>query len=1804
MHSPTFNTDPTRSTASIRHELQRRLSRLADLGELPYSGLASFDPVSLSPPPSPPPATSTDTVTTEPLLPSPLAPSSPEPAMATSNSSLSSSSIYRDSLQRIGDLSTATWAKWEDLLPTVVGALANVPSANFYLDGTIKRDDYKKEEIAEVLNDSTKKATFETWIRLAKALKTVVTTYGGTDAEARVEAFDASLGDAPGLWAKLKGWYGETDTGAEKVVLLTRLVNDRWDGVEAVNVYLSRILALRNRINAAYRSDAEKATDKSDLNVKADLAAAISDSLLRDLVLTSLPDSYADALLPSISRTTTFSQLVTLVSNRYLTLQSREEIAEIESARRVTPAPPAPSPEPRSSGAGKRSRGPPWKTKKERLAATRYPGYERWRGGTFTDGNGMVRFKVPNGTCFRCFRDGHIARECREKNTARARVEELGKNGITVPIAEADALIVFDLNRDASHDSSVVAALLAREATPSSPAEFTDDDLVANFAVIASDIGPERCFFVVDTLSYTSPLDVDPTELSALRTTVRDDNRYILDSGASRHFTTRLNDLHNYLPYATPRTIGGAFGSVGHALGEGDLIATFPSGPIRIGGVMYAPSLGVNLISQTRLMMAGMRFSNTREVLRLESERGSLIAELPMGPSIAVQASLFLPSRPSPSRPLRALPVETRADQALRWHRRLGHLSMARLKQLLGSVGAAGTETLTLPQEHCDACERGKAARQPVAKEALHPPTRRLELVVADTWGPAPVRGVKGERFALVVVDGYSRYAWGATMAQKSAIAATLINRMRRVQRASGVAIAALQTDNGTEFVNSTVGNFLSSEGIQHRRTVAYVHGQNGLVERRWRLIFDTARTLLLDSGLPLWLWPYAFDSALHTYNLSPSSALGNRTPHELFHGAPPDLSHLRAWGCVAWLRLSPEGPRMPHKLEPRGIRARFIGYPEDNKGWIFWIPEQRKVVVGWNARFEEDNFASERDAGEDAALDRVLELMRDEADKADDGRDSLGEEEGGVQEGRPSSEEEHDHDDPTPPDSPLQHAPPAPLPPPTPPPQPEIRRSSRLAGVPGQTLPHFVPLDGAPQEAEAALTLTTSTFAAPSPISASAFPTRPRTPPAPLPSLAFAVYDPDLDESSPACASLSFDATAVSSPAELRASLDTALATGPAWTGSLDQPTYKQAMSGPDVEKWIEAMMAELGAFEATGTWEGNLVDLPPGRKAIAVKWVLLVKRDAEGRILKYKARLVARGDMQIEGVDYEETHSSTVRLTTVRLVFAILAAHPAWAVRQFDISNAYLLGKLDNTIYIRQPPGFTDPARPSAVRRLKKALYGLKQGGREWQRVLRSAMERVGFTRCAADHGLYVRRKGGRTAMVATHVDDGIMIGDDDLEGILRALDAELSGKLKVVDSELFLGMRVKRSDDGTVTADQHHYTTNVLQRFFPNGLSPVATPLDSSYTSITAATEDERHACDYRELLGALIYLSACTRPDIAFALSFASRFASCPAKRHWTLLTHICRYLAGSSSLGLVYTTPTTPFSAELVTGWSGADHGTDKDTRRSVSGYVLSGYVFGVGDDSLRSTAISWLSRRQKSVAISSTEAEYMGLSEAAREAIWLRQLLREMGFATTRATLIRGDNSGSLLLSSHPTSHSRTKHIAIHYHFTRERVEGGEIVLKWVSTKEMVGDVFTKGLPKVQHVVDAVLGECTLEWSEPSQEGREHLRSEDEDGTWHVCLTTSTLLHTTNVPQSIADIWRLLALGGKWVHSGPVTNWGSIPGLALTLHQVRSLTHDLGFELRDNGEFWTQYTPRNLWLPANHSCLCARWVVTKCKDVP
>ncbi|GAA5974898.1 hypothetical protein JCM11641_008417 [Rhodosporidiobolus odoratus] len=1223
----------------------------------------------------------------------------------------------------------------------------------------------------------------------------IVDAYGGTDAKARVEGYETRFGDAAKLWKELEKWLGRTGTGTERIVHIAEIMNSRWDKVESPSILVNSLQRLQSVVNSAYRQDAEEAGNQSSKSTQSDQLCAISDNLLRNLVLAFLPESYATPLLLNVTSKSTLTDVKTSLQNLYNSRAGRETIAAAESARR-TFSPPSPLLLSRLSRLSASSAPAPL------LAVAEGEAENRLGATTAQPKSRVVRFKIPEGMCFGCFKTGRYASACTE-DWVRSRVSKLQNMGIKVSLEDAMGLHVFDLNSGATHDEAARIAINALLAQINLDDPHSPEPTIPVGRVVFTDVNVTPRFYHIS-------LATDDTAEATIRATPSTSPDFVLDPGASRHFTTKRRFLRNYVAYPTPRKVGGAFGSGGKAIGEGGLVFNLNGGPVGVKGVMLVPELGVNLLSTTRMMMAGLVFSNTREKMTMSTEEGQVLMEVPvaptMGPAMSRVRSL---SEPEPS-PELAFQLDG-ADQASRWHRRLGHLSHERLKKLEScSKGLSGIKELGL----------------------LHS---------CDAWGPSLVQGIRGDRYFNLIVDGFSRYMWGSSSATKLANPAAIVGHLKKVSQAAGNdVVVSFQSDNGGEFVNSTISPFLAKRGISHRRTVPYTHGQNGFVEHRFRSLLEVAQSLLSEANLPLYLWSYAVSSAVYLSNRSPTSSLPNSiTPFESYFGCPPSLSNLRAWGCLAYLFLTPERLNGPNKLQDRG----------------------RKIAVAWSARFVEDAFEDERSDEEvenwNGWVEEFSEAREDELEV--ESRDRKGSVEGRVplheeeeEQHREGREERPPIQNPPAPLSPSPSPPPRPpQPPPNPtPPAPSIepRRSSRLKGG---DAPFFQPLAGAPAPNDLPPSpgdIALSTFLPPNAAARFVAGSRRKSPRnrSQTPStktlsfdlsLAFAVHDPSLDVDSSTSSYLTFEHG----------------------MARLTNQALNKGWPGP---MWIDAMMAELAAFEATGTWEEDLVDLAEGRRAISVKWVLLVKRDADGRVIKYKARLVARGNMQVEGVDFDETFSSTVRLTTARVVYALLASNPTWSYRQFDISNAYLLGNFEQEIYVKQPPGFTDSARPGAVRRLRRAFYGLRQGGREWQKVLRTALESLGFRRSNADHGLYVRRKDGKVAVVPTHVDNGLVVGDDNLDAVLEELTEKLEGKLKQVDTGLFLGMRVRRLADGAVELDQSHYTKSVLERFFPKGLTARTTPLDSDYSSITPAAEHERYDCPYRELLGALVYLSSCT------------------------------------------------------------------------------------------------------------------------------------------------------------------------------------------------------------------------------------------------------------------------------------------------------------------------------------------------------
>lgn len=483
-------------------------------------------------------------------------------------------------------------------------------------------------------------------------------------------------------------------------------------------------------------------------------------------------------------------------------------------------------------------------------------------------------------------------------------------------------------------------------------------------------------------------------------------------------------------------------------------------------------------------------------------------------------------------------------------------------------------------------------------------------------------------------------------------------------------------------------------------------------------------------------------------------------------------------------------------------------------------------------------------------------------------------------------------------------------------------------------------------------------------------------------------------------------------------------------------------------VKEWVTAMEEEMHALEKNETWD--VVPKPPGTQAVTCKWVYRIKRKADGSIDRYKARLVARGFSQKYGEDYEETFSPVAKMTSIRTVLA-LAASSRWKLWQLDVKNAFLYGELDRPIYMEQPPGFEKKDGHQLVCRLKKALYGLKQAPRAWYGKIAEYLQFCGYTASESDSSLFIKKHQGQMVVVLLYVDDIILTGSN--YGEVTRLQDELSLRFemkKLGELGTFLGLQIENLEEGLFVS-QINYAKKLVDKFGMTDGKKSYTPLDVN----PRLSRDEGTCLPdprlYRALVGSLIYLTI-TRPDIAYAVGVVSRYMQEPRKPHLEEAKKILKYINTSLDVGLFY----RKGAKFVLQGFADADFAGDRDDRRSTSGFV---FLCG-------NTSISWSSRKQGSVSLSTTEAEYKASAHAAQECIWLRRLLEDLHVKFDQPVPIHGDNLSAIKLTSNPVFHARTKHIELEHHFIREKVLEGIIEMVAVRSEDNVADIFTKALPK------------------------------------------------------------------------------------------------------------------------------------------
>ncbi|GJT83650.1 retrovirus-related pol polyprotein from transposon TNT 1-94 [Tanacetum coccineum] len=925
---------------------------------------------------------------------------------------------------------------------------------------------------------------------------------------------------------------------------------------------------------------------------------------------------------------------------------------------------------------------------------------------------------------------------------------------------------------------------------------------------------------------------------------------------------------------------------------------------------------------------------------------------------------------------------------------------------ILSGILGISLPKLKFEKDHlCSACALGKSTKKPHKPKSEDTNQEKLYLLHMDLCGPMRVASVNGKK-----------------------------------------------TDNGTEFVNQTLHEYYEKVDISHETSVARSPQQNGVVERRNRTLIEAARTMLIYAKAPLFLWAEAVATACYTQNRSMIRRRHGKTPYELLHNKPPDLSYLYVFGTLCYPTNDSENLG---KLQPKADICILFGYAPTKKAFRIYNRCTKRIVETIHVDFDELTTIASEHSSSGLALHEMTPATISSGLVPNPHPSTLF---------VPPSRTDRDmmfqplFDEFLNPSPSVDH------------PAPEV----------------VIPINEviAPVLADSTGSPSSTTVDQDAPILSKSQITLETKPPVILNDVEEDNHDIEvahmgndryfgvLISEIPSDQSSSSDSIHIimqpdhqisehnskwtkdhpleniigdlARPVSTRLQLheQALFCYYDAFLTAVEPKTYKDALTQAC---WIEAMQEELNEFERLEVWE--LVPRPDKVMVITLKWIYKVKLDELGGILKNKARLVARGYRQEEGIDFEESFALVARLEAIR-IFLVFAAHMNMVVYQMDVKTAFLNGNLREEVYVSQPDGFMDKDNPNHVYKLKKSLYGLKQAPRAWYDMLSSFLISQDFSKGSVDLTLFICIDSKELLLVQIYVDDIIFAASTpefyDLFSKIMCSKFKMSMMGKI---SFFLGLQISQSPRG-IFINQSKYALESLKKYGFDSCDPVDTPMVEK----SKLDEDkEGKAVDpshYRGMIGTLLYLTA-SRPDLQFAICMCARYQARPTEKHLNAVKRIFRYLKGTVHRGLWYPKD----SSIALTAFADADHAGCQDTRRSTSGSMQL-----LGD-----RLVSWSSKRQKSAAISSTEAEYIALSGCCAQILWMRSQLTDYGFGFNKIPMYC-DNKSAIALCCNNVQHSRSKHIDIRFHFIKEHVENGVIELYFVNTEYQLADIFTKAL--------------------------------------------------------------------------------------------------------------------------------------------
>ena len=1095
---------------------------------------------------------------------------------------------------------------------------------------------------------------------------------------------------------------------------------------------------------------------------------------------------------------------------------------------------------------------------------------------------------------------------------------------------------------------------------------------------------------------------------------------WFLDSGASNHISCRRDWFSNFQEIAqvevyvaddTPRyATGVGIIMMGMKLPNGKVIEGY------LEEVLYVPSFKKNLFSVAQCIRRGHTISFATGQARIYGNEGKLLAvahekedmytlqcevHLPQHQQATLQhqqATLQHQQATSQQPTVMANPA-TRNDEWEKAHRVWGHPSDERLKLVNTNFQLGLTPS---KMKECKGCMMGKQHRKPSGKEPVPSADHPLQFISLDLFGPHQ-RSIGGSIYYATIVDSYSRRVAVAFLKKKSEMFEKFRRYYEVAKQQTGQRCDVLRMDPGGENTSHEFMEWAELEGIQVQLTPTNYPQGNALAERKGGIVADIARCMMKQAQLPDMFWAEAVSHATYLCNLLPTKRTGGDPPEYLFSGTTPHIN-MHTFGCRAY-NWVPKSKR--RKNDAKAVECVYIGAAAGGHAHRLYNPKTKRIIVSRDVEFDENllglpgsdvNITTHyttsptiQQSSREKKNDEKEMVEEQMNEELDDVRNLFISQEGDDEEDEENDEEEEENEEEN---------------------EASLSPTSSIHEEEGAT-PAQLEVDTKQKKRRQKKQYN-------QPVRRGV---RTRAP--------TNFYSPS-------------GLTDVPPKGKKKS---TALS-------SIIQPScYKQAVEGPQAMEWKTAIQEEMNSILSMGTWQ--LVPKPEGAKAIPTKWCLTLKHDKkDGSIKRYKARLVARGDKQREGIDYDEVFSPTVRFASTRILLTIAAASDL-DVDLIDIKTAYLNGKIDKEIYLMQPEGYVDEQHPDWVCKLVKSIYGIRQAGRIWYQDLDSHLTAMKYPAILSDPCIHIHPgEAADPSFISHHVDD--LLASASKEQMVR-IKKELAEKYTIVDNgpiEQYLGMQFYR-DRATqaIHCYQQGYLKEILKTYGMENCKPAHTPMEVNLQlPKVEATPKEARQLPYPTLVGKLIYLAVGTRPDICYAVNYLSRFMTAYTGQHWKAAQQVLRYLKHTSDYGITLAAD----DLHKLEGHIDADWGRDLIDRKSTSGYIFF----------LGGAPITWSCKRQSTVSLSSTESEITCAMQAVKEAKYLRHLLEELGYTPVSPTILHEDNQGCIALTQNPADHARTKHLDVQLQFTRDHVSKQAVKLVYIPSEDNRADILTKPLPR------------------------------------------------------------------------------------------------------------------------------------------